>query len=375
MILRGKFISYKAFRFLLITALIVAFSANVARVQAAAVTNFSDTMSTIQDGTLANHTFAFTIQDSWQAGETLTLDFPAGFANTGFANTEPEDFDVTDDGVDQTLVASGGCSGAAIEIEITTVDTSDPIGFTFTRCATDATIAASSVVTIEIGTNATAGSAGNDQITNQSAAQNTTNAKITLTGGGGFTDTGTVAVEVVSNNNLAVTGTVDPQITCSIDDNTAAFGTFTLATVTTADSTPIWTISTNATNGYNLSVRSVGNSTNAGLYSSAAGYVIKSADSAENSTSDLSVSATIGYGLQGTKTNGDAGSATTTIQSPYTSTTTTVGRLQLTAQALASATGPVSNATITTTLKAKVTAFVPAGSYVDTVTYVCTGIY
>ncbi len=96
---------------------------------------------------------------------------------------------------------------------------------------------------------------------------------------------------------------------------------------------------------------------------------------AEASTSDLSVAAAIGYGLQGTKTNGDAGSSATSISAPYTSTATTVGRLQLTDQTLASAAGVVSNATVTSTLKAKVTGLVPPGAYTDTLTYVCTGIF
>lgn len=360
----------------------IAFGA-VLPARAAAVTSFSDTLSTIKQSVVADHTFTFTIADAWGAGETLTLDFPTGFTNAGFANTEPEDFDITDDGVDKVLVATSGCDGGSSEqIAITTVDTSDPVGFTFTLCATDTPIGAGSVVTIEIGNNATSGSAGNDQMTNQSAANNATNSKITLTGGGGFTDTGTVAIEIVTDNTLAVTGTVDPQISCVLSSNngdgdanpnTTTFGVFTLATVTTATDIPTWTISTNATNGYSLAVRDQGSGTVAGLYNATASYNIPSA------TADLNV-ATSGYGLQGTKTNGDAGSATTTIQSPFTATGTNVGTLVRTAfpgsgTALAAATGPVSNATVISTLKARVSGLDAAGSYADTLTYVCTGIY
>jgi hypothetical protein len=232
-------------------------------------------------------------------------------------------------------------------------------------------VTASHCVVIEIGTNATNGVAGDQQITNQTTVQNNSNAIIAI--GGTMADSGRIAVEIINNNTVAVTGQVDPQISCAVDTNSAAFGTFTLATVTTASSTPIWTISTNATGGYNLAVRSQGNGTTAGLYSSLASYTIASA------TADLA-SASSGYGLQGTKSDGDAGSAATTVASPFTATGTNVGALVTTAfpgtgTSLASATGPVSNATVTSTLKAKVSGLVPSGSYSDTLTYVCTGVF
>ncbi|MDO8336339.1 MAG: hypothetical protein Q7T74_06185, partial [Candidatus Saccharibacteria bacterium] len=201
---------------------------------AAPVTSFSDTLSTMKESVVANHTFTFTITDDWAAGETLALAFPAGFTGAGFANTEPEDFDITDDGAEQTLVASGGCTAAATEIEVTTTDIVDPIGFTFTRCATDATIAAGSIVVIEIGTNATSGAAGNDQITNQTAAENTTSALITLAGGGGFSDTGTLAVEIVADNDVTVNATVDPSITCAFTGLTTTFASLTTGAISTS---------------------------------------------------------------------------------------------------------------------------------------------
>jgi len=365
----------KALRFFLIVALVLACSFQSTHVLAGAINTASDTLSTIKQSVGADHTIQFTLNasDTFTTTETITITFPTGFNLTSLS--APNDFDFRNAATDETLITGGCAASDNVNVAVSSQTV------TFTACGGYTAESAGSTIIIKIGTNASVGATGTHQITNQSAAQNNSDAKIVI---GGTDAAGTVAVEIVSDNTLAVTGTVDPQITCVISStngdadanpNTTSFGTFTLGTVTTANDIPTWTISTNATNGYNLSVRSAGNTTNAGLYSAAANYVIKSADSAENSTADLSVSATIGYGLQGTKTNGDAGSATTTVQSPYTSTSTTVGRLQLTAQALASATGPVSNATVVSTLKAKVTAFVPAGSYADTLTYVCTGIY
>lgn len=330
---------------------------------AAAVTSAKDTMSTIYQSVVANHTVQFVTPTGVSAGQTITITFPTGFT---IGSVDYTDIDM----------ASGATCSGATDISLAATPATTTWGAVFsgqvlTLTSATGTVTATHCVVIEIGTNATYGVAGDQQITNQTAVQNNSDPKILI--GGTMADSGRIAVEIVTNNTVAVTGQVDPQISCSIDDTTAGFGTFTLATVATADSTPIWTISTNATGGYNLAVRSTGNGSTAGLYSSIASYTIASA------TADLA-GASSGYGLQGTKSDGDAGSAATTVSSPFTATGTNVGALVVTAfpgsgTTLASATGPVSNATVTSTLKAKVSGLVPSGSYVDTLTYVCTGVF
>jgi hypothetical protein len=336
---------------------------------AAAASSFSDTLSTIKESVAANHTLTFTINDSWDASDTLSIDFPDTFDTSGFATSEPEDFDITDDGVEQVLVASGSCSGTALEIEVTTVNTSTDT-FTFTRCTGDATIASGSVVVIEIGTNATQGSTGNDQITNQTAAQNNTDPIVTL--GGTFGGTGTLALEIVADNDVTVNATVDPRITCSFTGLTTTF-TSLAGPVTTSDTNTTVTISTNAPNGFGLSVRDEGNGTNPGLYkSSSPTYIIGSADSSYTDTATLTNDVD-GFGIQGS-TSGGSG-ATVTIAARYDQTSNDVGGLERTATTLASATGAVASRVVTVVHKAAVSGLAPAGSYTDTLTYVCTGIY
>jgi hypothetical protein len=333
---------------------------------AAGLSSMKDTMSTMTQSVASNHTNQFVTPTGVSAGQTITITFPTGFALGSVAFGD----------VDMATGATCGTATNDVTLAATASTTTwgvNNTGQVLTLTSATGTVTATYCVIIEVGTNATYGTTGTNQITNQTAAQNVTDQKILI--GGTMADSGKIAVEVVTNSTVAVTGQVDPQISCSIAGNSSAFGTFTMGSVTTGGTTPVWTISTNATGGYSLSVKSAGSGTYAGLYSSGASYTIKSADSAENSTADLSVAATIGYGAQATKSDGDAGSATTTIAAPYTSTSNTVGRLQLTPQNVASATGPVSNATVTTTLKAKVTGLVPSGSYVDTLTYVCTGIF
>ncbi|MEK7202471.1 MAG: hypothetical protein AAB669_02995 [Patescibacteria group bacterium] len=345
---------------------------------AAPVTSFSDVLSTMKESVVANHTFTFTIADTWVAGETLALAFPAGFSAAGFLNSEPEDFDVTDDGVDQTMVASGGCSGAAIEIEITTADIIDPIGFTFTRCATDATIAASSVVTIEIGTNATSGSAGNDQITNQSAAQNVTDAKVTLTGGGGFTDTGTLALEVIADNDVTVNATVDPSITCTFTGLTTTFSSLTTGAVSTSDTSTTITASSNGQGGLNIIVYDAGDTTNPGLYkSSTTTYLIGSADSSYANTATLAAG-TDGFGVSASSASGSGAALTVDGRFDASGGANEMGGLEVGAGAavpIAASTGALASRVLTIVHKAAVSGLAPAGSYTDTITYVCTATY
>ncbi len=366
-------VSFNSIRKIIVAILLVS-SFPVTRTQAADVTSFSDTLSTIKESVVANHTFTFTITDGWAADETLTLDFPAGFSNSGFANTEPEDFDITDDGAEQNLVASGGCTGATLEIAITTVDTVDPIGFTFTRCTGDATIAAGSVVVIEIGTHATTGGTGNDQITNQTAAQNGTDGVITLTGGGGYTDTGSVAVEIVADNDVTVNATVDPRITCAFTGLTTTFASLT-GPVATSDTNTTITVSTNAANGFNISVRDAGNGSNPGLYkSSSPTYLIGSADGSPTFSDTATLTNDVdGFGIQGS-TSGGSG-ATVAIAARYNQTSNDVGGLELTPITLASATGAVASRVVTIVHKAAVSGLAAAGAYTDTLTYVCTGIF
>lgn len=367
--MRGKL--FHGFHLFIVVVLVCA-TFPISLVRAAEVTSFSNTLSTIKESVVANHTFTFTIQDGWAASETLALDFPAGFANTGFANSEPEDFDITDDGAEQTLVASGGCTASPLEIEILTVDSVDPIGFTFRRCSGDATIAASSVVVIEIGTHATSGSTGNDQITNQTAAQNATNGVITLTGAGGYTDTGSVAVEIVADNDVTVNATVDPRITCAFTGLTTTFASLS-GPVTTSDTNTTVTVSTNAPNGFNLSVRDEGNGTNPGLFkSSAPTYLIGSADNSFSDTVTLTNDVD-GFGIQGS-TSGGSG-ASVTIAARYNQVSNAVGGLERTATTLASATGAVASRVVTVVHKAAVSGLANAGAYSDTLTYVCTGVF
>ncbi len=352
-----------------IIAITILALAGVRFAQAAAISTFSVTLSTIQESVAANQTLTFTINDPWDATETLTVDYPDGFSLSTLANTEPEDFDITDDGAEKTIVANGSC--AADSIEITTVDAATNDRLTFTLCSGSTSIATSSVIVIEIGTHATQGSAGNDQITNQTAAENATDAVITIAGT--FSGSGTAAVEIVADNSATVNATVGPSITCSFAGMTTTFTNLTTGAISTSDTNTTITVSTNASNGFNLTVRDEGDGANPGLYkSSAPTSLIGSATDAFANTATL-VAGTDGFGIQGS-TSGGSG-ATVTIDARYNQTSNDVGGLERTDTLLASATGAVANRQVTVVHKAAVGGLTPAGSYSDTLTYVCTGVF
>jgi hypothetical protein len=343
--------------------------------RAASVTSFSVTLSTIKESTAANHTLAFTIQDSWDPTETLTIDYPDTFNTSGFANNEPEDFDIAVNGTEQNLVANGGCTFNSLEIAITSVNNLSNT-FTFTRCSNAAAIASGSAIVIKIGTHATTGGTGDDQIVNQTAAQNNTDSKVTI--GGTFGGTGTAALEIVTDNDVTVNATVDPSITCSFSGLTTTFPSLTTGAVSTATSTTSITLSTNAAGGINVTVRDEGNGINPGLYKNyGTTYLIGSADNSYNNIVTLTAG-TDGYGIKASASGGSG--ATLTIDGRFDASGgfNEVGGLEVgaaNAVTVASANGPIANRVLTITYMAAVSGLAPAGSYTDNVTYVCTGVF
>ena len=72
---------------------------------------------------------------------------------------------------------------------------------------------------IKIGTNAVSQSTGVRQITNP-----TTNGSKVIAISGTFGDTGNITVNILTDDQVAVTATVDQSLTFSISDNTIGFG-------------------------------------------------------------------------------------------------------------------------------------------------------
>ncbi len=179
-------------------------------VKAATLTSIKDTLSTVKASTVADHTFTFTTPTGVGAGQTIILTFES-FNPSALAFG---DVDFTDDGVDLVLAAtaSGASWGIATSSSAVTITSGT------------ATIAAASVITVELGLNATFGVAGDTQITNPAAG----NYDIDFTGT--FTDTGAASVSIIANDVVNITSTVDEYVTFTVSDLTIGFGTLSTTT-------------------------------------------------------------------------------------------------------------------------------------------------
>jgi hypothetical protein len=222
------------------------------RTDSAGHTSVSDTLSRLKTTQSANHTVTFTLASAWNASETVVIDFVNGdgFDTTGFANTEPEDYDIKWGAAEKTIVAQGSC--AANSIEITTVDTTNDT-FTFTLCPTSTASGANEVIEIQIGTNATTPGNGDDQIENATAS----GSKILSITGPTAGDSATLAIPIMSEDQVTVSGTVDPSITSSLSSATCSLGTLTTAAVGVCNYYN--EVSTNATGGYASTITEDGN--------------------------------------------------------------------------------------------------------------------
>ncbi|MDP2671069.1 MAG: hypothetical protein Q8P13_01240 [bacterium] len=335
---------------LLVSLLFPAFSTPS---RAGNLTALSDTMSRLAVTTASNHLISFTMTAGTEViqDETITVTFPADFDTS---TIDCGDVDLTDDTVDEDIQEeAGGCTasatewGAAFAADVLTLTA--PSG-----AATY--INGSSVVTIEIGTNATADEAGNEQITNPGS-----DGSNTISIGGTFGDTGSLAVPIMSADQVSVSATVDPTITATLSDTTCALGTLTTASVSGCTYTN--TIVTNATSGYgstlvedgNLCSPSVAVCTNS-IGDSAGGAVNAGSEEYGFASSDTTGTPDAG------DYDGACGGGASEAAEPIDGTET-----------YANASAPTAGDVVTLCHAASITGATPAGSYSHTVTLITTG--
>lgn len=160
----------------------------------------------------ANHTFVFTVTTAVAASGKIVITFPSGFSIP--ANLDFTDIDMSaNGGGERTLAAAAsGTQDGAVRTSATVIT------FTLGTTATNTNagggevsgnIAAGTIITIEIGRNATAGVAGVEQIINPTTVGLYKIEVKTTTSGDVTIDDAYVAVYLVSDNSVTVTATVD----------------------------------------------------------------------------------------------------------------------------------------------------------------------
>lgn len=217
-------------------------------------------------------------------------------------------------------------------------------------------------------------SAGNGQLGSAAAGHHVT----TLATTGGTADSINIDLDLIAEDQVAVSATVDASLTVTLEGTTVAFGTLSVDSVGSGNVTSTIRVATNASNGFITTVRDQGNGTNGGLYkSSAPTDIMGSSNSAFAATANLSALSDNqgGFGIQVTTSTCASG----TINSRYNQDTgaNTVGGLTLAGQTLvstAAASGP-SSCIMDVYYKAVAGIDTTAGTYADTVTYVTTGAF
>jgi len=334
---------------ILLALLLVAVFNPITTVKAAALTNVSDTLSTLTELTAADHTIVFTTPSGVAAGETITITFPDSFAS-GLNGVDFADMDLND-GSEITLAAtcSGATWGAAVSGRT----------ITFTSC-TDA-IDPASTVTIEIGLNA---SGGDTQIVNPVAADS-----LNIDIAGTMADSGSLAISIISDDSISVTASVDPTITFAINeaDMTIGFGTLSdsAARYATGDGngsaveTEAHTMScsTNADHGYSITIN--GTTLTSGSNTIDA---IGAVNSASNPGTEQ-------FGLRMTASGGSGA-----VSAPYAASGFAFDTASFPDE-VAAASGPSTTTTYSVRYLANISSTTEAGSYTTTLTYVATATF
>ena len=228
------------------------------KVEAAGITSASDTLSNSAPSTASNHTITYTTTNGMLVSETITLTFDDtgdAFDLTGILFS---DIDILINGAASTTAAAASASDWGVN-----VDTGTDV-ITLTAPSGQGGVASSSAIEIRIGNNATGGS---NQITNPAA---TSSYLIDI--GGTMQDSGQVRVAII--DEVTVSASVDASLTFTVSgvgsgqtvNGTVTNGVSTNITLPfgnlTTDATSTLahdlSVSTNASNGFTVTVETSG---------------------------------------------------------------------------------------------------------------------
>jgi hypothetical protein len=329
--------------------------------KAAALSAISDTMSNLNDTEVSNHDIKFRAPTGMSAG-TMKIYFNTAAFDDSTVVFGDIDLQYGSDQAQVNGSCASGCAKATLAAAAGAgawgaVFATNDLTFTYPTSAGTA-IAANDYVRVLIGTNAIEGGTGTHQMINPGS----TGTKVITIDVAGTTDTGKFAVDIIADDQIPVTASVDPTITFTVANTTLDLGTITSSAIATSSYNNI-TVGTNAPSGYAITVKDAGNGTNPGLYNTNASKLIASADATPLSTGAE------GYGGQCNKVSG-SGSCT------FTGTSDNVNGFTLAGGAFASyASKPSGTDTFQIRVKGAVSSSTESGAYADTLTLIATATY
>ncbi|MEZ4180023.1 MAG: hypothetical protein R3B41_00685 [Candidatus Doudnabacteria bacterium] len=341
-----------------IALVVVAFGFPSLAVQAASLTSLSDNMTRLAENTASDHDIRFVTPSGGgvAAGETITLTFSAdfdlatntvAFGDIDFAEGSSNDC-TTATWTEKTLAGtpSGTTWGAAISGQVLTI-TSGSDTVTADRC-----------VRILIGTNA---SGGANRIVNGPEDDDDT-----IAIAGTFGDTGTITVDIIADDTVDITATVNQSISFTISDNDIEFGTLSSGAAKYADNAAgdtseveahTLTAGTNATSGYIIYVSGATLTSGSDTITAIGGTNTASSPGSEQ------------FGIRFTASGGSG-----TVSAPYAAAGFAYDGASA-ADEVASSTGPSATTTYSARYLANIAALTEAGSYSTTLTYTATATY
>ncbi len=344
-----------------ITIVVMAIGIQASTATAASLTSLSDNMSRLKASTASNHDIRFVTPAGGgvASGETVELTFSADFTpgSVAFGDIDFQEGSTNNctsaSWTDETLVASGPSSSQFSAAWSGNV-------LTFTSGGASATVAADKCIRILIGTNA---AGGTNQITNGAIDDDDT-----IAIAGTFGDTGTISVDIITDDQVVISATVAPSITFSISDNTIGYGALNASddrfatgdTNGNSSATVAHTLAagTNATSGYIMYVMGATLTSGGNTITAPAG---PSATTVGSEQFGLNLSASGGSG---------------TVDSQYgTSSQYGWGATGSTQDNVAAATGATASTTYSATYVGNIAAETEAGTYGTTLTYTATATY
>lgn len=234
-------------------------------IYAVAISDQYDVLTSQKASTASNHTIVFlTPIGAGQSTDTIVVTLPSGFTTNSFDFADVDlahsagsqtDCVAPTFSNDETLAATPSATawGASLSSQVLTLTApTDGVGV--------AAIATNACVRIKIGTNATTGGTGDTQITNHA-----TPGSYVISISGTFGGLGDITINVLSDDQVLLTGTVNEVLTFSISDIDIGFGSLlsgsaryatgdTLGSGSdTADAHTI-SASSNASNGYSITI-------------------------------------------------------------------------------------------------------------------------
>jgi hypothetical protein len=356
--------------FLLLSGLV--FTPLIKVALAASLLNKSDAMSSLKVNTASNHTIIFRTPTGVDSpSDTITIEFD----KPGTAFTIPGSLDYTDIDLDVSAGGQTSCTGvsfgtsktlaataAANTWGVSVNNTTDIITFTAPTNATTGEIPANACVRIKIGTNATTGGTGDQQITNPSSS-----GEYLIGIAGAFGDSGDIAVNIITDDQVQVSASVTESITFSISDNTIGFGTLSASaarwatgdTNGSAVETPAhnFIVGTNAANGYVVTLDGTTLTFGSNTINPIGGTPTASSPGTEQ------------FGIRITASGGSG-----SVSSPYNTSNYALDTAAFPDE-VASASGASSNTTYNVYYLANISAQTEAGSYTATLTYTATATF